>query len=531
MRYGCIVVCSFLAVLSVTESRAQILGEQKVSLTEGNLGSGTLRFSDFFGSSVSSIGDVDQDGILDLLVGAEGDDTGGRDAGSVYLLFMNVDGTVKSSRKIGSPELSSGSLDAGDYFGGAVAGLQDLNEDGFRDVIVGARGDDDGTSGEAAAGAVWVLFLDSTGGVVGSQKISETEGGFSGDLDSGDLFGRSIAFLGDIGEDGTREIAVGAPGDDDGGTDRGAVWILSLDSDGTVSATEKLSDGSGLDADALEDFAAFGTSVVKVGAIDGLRVPLAVGAPHSANGEGEFWFTDLIPGVSASSITVVNSASGDLGGLLQSGDHFGRSLAAPGDLDGDGLPDVLVGAPGGDDNADNSGEFWFTGLQPGQYTIIEKLSATSGGLTGRLAAGDRFGQSLAVIGDLDGNGKVDYVAGTPYADDGLENSGSIFVLFDDRAEPVAVEASGRFENLFVAPYPNPLGGKGTLQIQLATDRDVRVEVFDVHGRLVAALHEGRLSGGTRHQMEVDVTGWPSGTYFCRVTGGEKSWTRAFVVAR
>ncbi len=526
MRYPVAVVLCLAAVATAPDLHAQIVSEQEISATEGNLGSSLLSFSDFFGSSVASVGDIDRDGVLDLAVGAEGDDGGGRDAGAVHLLFMKPDGTVGSAVKWGAFELPSGALDPGDYFGSSVAGLADLNGDGFRDVAVGARGDDDTSDGPGeSSGAVWILFLNEAGSVIGSQKISEVEGGFTGTLDAGDLFGRSVAFLGDIGEDGTKEIAVGAPGDDDGGSDRGAVWVLSLNADGTVAESDKISDGNDLAADALSDYGAFGTAVVRLAAPDTDGLPVAIGAPFSKDRHGEFWFTELRPGVTVAEATVISDAAGDLVGMINAGDHFGRSLAAPGDLDGDGLFDVIVGAPGGDDAGDEAGQFWFVGLEPGEY------SATAGGFTGRLEAGDRFGQALAAIGDLDANGKVDYAVGAPFGNDGVENSGSVYILFDDRANPVAVDDALPEQDVFVEPYPNPLAGDGVFQVRLAADRYVRIEVFDIVGRMVATVHDGPLRAGTRYQLPVSVSSWPSGTYVYRITSDQAVSGSSFVVAR
>jgi hypothetical protein len=72
--------------------------------------------------------------------------------------------------------------------------------------------------------------------VLSHQKISDTAGSFTGVLDDNDLFGRAVGSLGDLDGAGpsVHAIAVGAADDDDGGTDRGAVWVLFLDDDGTV---------------------------------------------------------------------------------------------------------------------------------------------------------------------------------------------------------------------------------------------------------------------------------------------------------
>ena len=229
-----------------------VLSHQKISATEGGFGSG-LDERDLFGFSIGSLGDLDGDGVGDLAVGAPNDDDGGTTqfdgGGAVWVLFLNEDGTVKSHQKISATQGGfNGTLDAGDFFGSSVASLDDLDRDGVTDLAVGAYFDDDGgpTGTVDERGAVWVLFLNADGTVKSQQKISDTEGGFTGTLDDSDAFGFSVASLGDLDGDGVGDLAVGAPRDDDGfAHDRGAVWILFLTADGTVKAEQKISDTEG----------------------------------------------------------------------------------------------------------------------------------------------------------------------------------------------------------------------------------------------------------------------------------------------
>ncbi|MCP4962683.1 MAG: CSLREA domain-containing protein, partial [Actinomycetia bacterium] len=206
-------------------------GEQKISDTVGGL-SAVLDDTDRFGSSTTSIGDVDGDGIVDVAVGADLDDDGGTNRGAVYVLFLNADGTVKAEQKISSTTGGlTGPLDDNDWFGQSVAGVGDLDGDGIADIAVGARNDDDGG---ANRGAVYVLFLNADGTVKAEQKISSTTGGLTGPLDDTDGIGISVAGVGDVDGDGIADITVGANADDDGGADRGAVYVLFLNADGTV---------------------------------------------------------------------------------------------------------------------------------------------------------------------------------------------------------------------------------------------------------------------------------------------------------
>jgi len=199
-----------------------------------------LRPGDRFGADVALLGDLDLDGVEDIAVGAFGDDP--LKSGRVFVMPLTTTGTVKSFTEIGAGLGGfTGVLGKSDRFGISLAS-DDLDGDGVQDLLVGAVGDDDGG---ADAGAVWVLKLDATGHVTEHEKISPDFGGFGGLVLPGDNFGISCAMLGDIDRDGAADIAVGSYQDDEGGFDRGAVWVLFRAGTGVPVADFTVAPGAG----------------------------------------------------------------------------------------------------------------------------------------------------------------------------------------------------------------------------------------------------------------------------------------------
>ena len=185
----------------------------------------------YFGTSVCNLGDIDNDNIPDIAVGAMYDN-------SVTILRLNSNFSIKGSTKIannsgGFPNI----LYANDWFGIEVENAGDLDGDGINDLMVGASQDDNGASSNADYGAVYVIFLNSNGTVKNFRKISRTsEASFYNVLNTVDKMGGSVARMSQ-NSNGTIRFIVSAHFSDDGGTDRGAIYLMDINKSFNMSLT------------------------------------------------------------------------------------------------------------------------------------------------------------------------------------------------------------------------------------------------------------------------------------------------------
>lgn len=429
-----------------------VIATQKISDDHGNF-EGDPDPGDWFGYSVAALGDLDGDGNPDIAVGAPFEDDGdGDDYGSLWILFLDPQGKVAREQKISALQGNfDGSIEPGDEFGASIALIGDVDGNGVPDLAVGTPGDDNGDGLDS--GAVWILFLNKDGTVIDEQKISDTEGGLEQNLKERDAFGLAVAPAGDLDGDNIPDLLVGAPLDDEGnGVDVGAFYILFLRNDGTVHNEIKISETDGNFSGELHEGDWFGHGIARIGDVDGDGIAeIAVGAPLDDDGNdkdsGAIWILFM----AADNTVRAQQKISDLhGGLIEftnltSGDLFGYSVAAAGDVNGDGIVDVLVGAPFDDDGSgDDVGALWFVFLNAdGTVKGLSKISETVGGFDSELQENDAFGTSVAVIGDLNDDGFTDVVAGAPYDNDGGGiDSGAVWVLFLEGVNPQCGDATG-----------------------------------------------------------------------------------------
>ena len=427
-----IIKLTIALLLTATFTNAQVTtqwGPDGYVKIENNSGGfiANLQSGDRFSRDHDQAGDINGDGIIDLVLGARSDDDGATDAGAVYILFMNNDGTVQSNQKISASEGGfTDTLDTGDFFGYGVAGIGDYDNDNIPDIAVTAIGriyiihlNNDGTvksfvknqninsqglsaigdlnndgkidlvacqstsnAGGTQRGAIQILFFDNTSNVINSSTvtISSTQGGFGTGLQDNDRFGgREVAMLGDIDNDGTKELAVGAFMSDGG---KGAIWILSLDNT-TFNVVSKLKITEGLNGftDSLTtganpngtEGAQFGHALSRVGDLNGDGVPdLMTGANQQNEGWGYILY--LNSDKTVKTFTRINNTDGGFGLVLDPVERFSRSISFVGDLRGDGT--VAVNYGGG---AGGTGTLYLLFLKPCDFDQQPGFNRWSGG--------------------------------------------------------------------------------------------------------------------------------------------------------
>ncbi len=445
-RWLGLLVCALGVASGAAPARA-VSVQTSVRIAPGEAGfpTGLLESGDAF-ESVEAIGDLDDDGVGDLAVGAPYDDDGQTNAGAVYILFMQANGAVKSVAKISdtsgnlTPDNAGGLLTDTGLFGNSIAALGDLDGDGVEDIAVAQITE----FNLHQIGHVYVLFLNTDGTVKSYTRIGSGEGGFTGSIVADDHFAAAVASPGDVDGDGVVDLAIGASLDDDGTGNSGSIWILFLQPDGTVkpSGTHRISRTSG-NGPVTGNDDQLGNELTGIGDLDGNGTPdLAAGARGTDDGgsrAGALWIIFLQPdgtAIAGKNVKISKGHGGFHGTFIGANAEFGMDLAWLGKLTPASLgAGVLAVGAWGQDN------LYFLNLAANGTVVGESRVANglNGFSTRPSAETDRLGIGVAPIADFDGDGIPDVAVSAGAADTGgLVDDGAIYLMsLIDGVDPFA----------------------------------------------------------------------------------------------
>jgi len=290
---------------------------------------------DYAGWSVSAAGDVDGDGLDDILVSAYGNDDGGSAAGKIYLILgaslgfaSEIDLSLADYSFVGEYDY--------DYAGHSISAAGDVDGDGLDDILVGAYLNDDGGS---AAGKTY-LILGASLGSTSSLSLLHADYSFLGE-NTDDYAGYSVSGAGDVDGDGLDDILVGAYNYDDRA---GKTYLILGSSLGSTSSLALFNADYSFVGENSYDYSSMPVSSAGDVDNDGLG-DIFIGAHGNDEGGTYAGKTYLILGSSLGSAAEIDLSLAEYSfvGL----DDYGRSgwsVSSAGDMNGDGLDDILIGA-------------------------------------------------------------------------------------------------------------------------------------------------------------------------------------------
>ncbi len=348
-----------------------------------------------FGIAVGSAGDVNGDGFSDVIVGASTFDNVESDEGRAFVYHGSAAGLSFSANWTAESNQSSAN------FGITLASAGDVNGDGYSDVIVSAPFFD---FGEPNEGRAFVYHGSSTGLSITANWTVESN------LDNA-TFGNIVSSAGDVNGDGYSDVIVGADVFDNVEMNEGAAFVYH----GSASGLSTIANWT---AESNQANASFGRCVASAGDVNGDGYSdVIVGAHQFDNVEtnegAAFVYHGAPAGLSATSNWTAESNQADA--------WFGFSVAAAGDVNGDGYSDVIVGAHFFDNGQTNEGRAYVyhgsaTGLSTSPNWTVESNQT-----------GATFGRSVASAGDVNGDGFSDLIIGARLFDNGQTDEGRAFV--------------------------------------------------------------------------------------------------------
>jgi len=454
----------------------------------------------WLGHSVSSAGDINGDGINDLIVGSPAKvDLDGVASGAAYIMFGRADGSLPAAEELdGTSGFAVFGKRINDRLGESVSSAGDVNGDGFDDVIIGAPGVEvfnfDGTF-ESGAGEAYIIYgtNESFPDTISAWEIDGTNGCIIRGNFTYDDLGESVSYAGDVNADGIDDVIVGAPRANPSGAFNGGEAYVIFGS-ATLPSVLRINDLDGSNGFIIEsetDRDYFGFSVSYAGDLnaDGIA-DVIIGATNATNTDevttGAAYVVygrDHTVSLFERSVKTANLNGLDDGFAIYGNDRsrMGFSVSYAGDMDGDGVDDVIIGAPRANVSPRfGSGDAYIVYGSPGGF--VSPMNTLDFGITTIIGKEviDGFGYSVKSAGDVNGDGFPDVVIGAPYGTD--EYNAEAYVVYGspDLKSVIEIDAfdlNGEVGRT-VALLPEDFDGSNSFRISVSSAGDIDGDGFD-----------------------------------------------------
>lgn len=484
-----------------------------------------LQSFDQLGYSAAGADDLNNDGYGDLILGAPGashDDV--ESSGAAFVIFGRP--TFPTVVDLGTLNGGNGFRLNGvmpdDRLGSAVAGAGDVNGDGFADLIVGAPNAT--VAGKEAAGFAYVVYGDTGFTPVLSAAMLNGNNGFrfSGNA-AEDNTGAVVASAGDVNRDGFADVLVAAPPAKVGSqTEAGRVYTIF--GGGTIGSNinaTALNGTNGFRADGVAEADHAGQSAAAAGDVNGDGFgDIVIGAPYASDYTGMGY---VVYGKSTFGATIGLGSLNGSNGFKISGatanDQVGLSVSSAGDVNGDGLDDTLIGAPGVGEGLERFSGAAYVVLGNNTFPATVELSTLAdndGFALNGLNTDDQAGQRVNRAGDINGDGYDDFLIGAPRIDiNGSFNAGALYLVFGGGTlgtslpVPVTHQGTGNSETL---------NGSAAADVMIAHRGNDEINALAGNDVLKGAAGNDLLSGGPGEDLLEGDNGFDIASYTTSAAG-------------